>query len=1292
MNNKLVVSIFIILLVGSIIPQSYALFSIPPTPAFQKITTSNSTVKAKNYTATVNFKAIGGKITGSDNGKTIIFNFTGTGGKNGTNGTNGTSGTVITPLTCPLDYQLHKVASTGVFTCAPNNSTGSSSATYDLMQNAGTSGAGFYKGNTTKTTFQFKNLTSNRQDLITVTKDASNVILDSTLKLPSINCGATNFLQILVNTTGFTCAPGSLGTITTATNLGTSGFGFFSGVSGSALQFFKLISANSNCILSTNSTNVILTCSVVDTNTAQISNADHAPQGLFGTRQNATQNTIKSIGNGNANVKVTSNSTHVFVYSNNTSQIVNAGTSNGLPLQISRDNATQNTLRSITCNGLTCSNNATNTRINDTVTSYPIIVPNSNNQTSVNNAQTLTLSNFVSIKLPNNILVVSVAYSQVPTGTTVTYNGLSLTKIGSVTGSAQHYVEMWYLKNAPTGTFNIVATQTSVASNMIIGAAQFYNVNQTSVIGTPVSHTDTNGNPHVSLTTTKNNSTIITSLVTGVANLPSIQSIYYQNQVPPLITSQGTYLYTNTTRAYNMTFTGTGGVGWGMMGVELLPIITNEQITCDNLGNNGIGPCFGSSGSINHFLKLLSANNNCSITGNSTNQILNCSTQTGTGVSINGLPASTNYNIVRGNANMTNIGNLTNTITIYEKSNHVLTNETNQTITKPLGIQQLTLRGTVEGKNNRMLDMGTINATRYSFVFQDTLITGINRGTLNPIISFTPMHGSQSMNLNVSPNSTSNNANVTSIQWTTTNNLGDYNSKYLLIGGSAGNPFTIYSLSGNTKTPNTLGIWIGINSTGYNIEKLQPDGSIQFNSTITTMNFTQVPGLKLIINEKTNVIKLKSALMVLAEYAFNCGIGCGPGTDWAVKAANIAQTTIGGINFACQNSTCTQGVFEINDGQGAGGVIRFGIFDNATLAITKGSWINLDCTPGNQAATIITCPSLNYITYQSINGTNFKSGNKVMEIINGSNNQANFTNTAQVNGISVSNTNKTSGYTLVIKDDIVNTYPSANPTIYILPTCVNAKGKEYELIKSDQTRNIAQIKTTSSQTIGKFTNYNLTENGDYVTVQCDGVNWDIINYLIKDVNSLYPASSSTAGAGENLYVSGALTGYSQAAIAPQATNIQTVPLIISTPVKIDTVNIDVTVGLAASSCDVALYRSNSTNYPTTQVTGSFKNIATATSSQAASATYSPALLLQPGLYWIANECSSAATLTIDGISTATAFPAVLGSNVGAFTNGNTPIGWTIANAFSAASFPNSYPLKALTFNTSPIEVLFRIVG
>ena len=101
----------------------------------------------------------------------------------------------------------------------------------------------------------------------------------------------------------------------TGTDLGTSGIGIYTSNSGVALQFLKLISTNSKLTITSNTTNVIFTDNVVDTNTAQCSNlltGTGGGTGLCGSNANATNIQIKSLAAGN-NISFTPNGTSILI-------------------------------------------------------------------------------------------------------------------------------------------------------------------------------------------------------------------------------------------------------------------------------------------------------------------------------------------------------------------------------------------------------------------------------------------------------------------------------------------------------------------------------------------------------------------------------------------------------------------------------------------------------------------------------------------------------------------------------------------------------------------------------------------------------------------------------------------------------------------------------------------------------------------------------------------------------------------------------------------------------------------
>lgn len=292
----------------------------------------------------------------------------GTNGRNGTNGTNGTNG--ATGPQGPRGFN------------GTNGKNGTDATSiYDTMQNLG-GGTNIYFGNNTKTNFQFNTLAaigasslSTNSNLVTIYThtfqnntgtslgthgtDIYSGMSGSVLQFPKLLSGNSNCIwsgnstndiitctenspvhainagsgisvngttgTVIVTNTGvksLTVVGSGSGNATTGnillttktyqnntgTNLGTSGSGVYSSMSGSALQFLKLISANNNCSFSTNSTNVIITCS--DTNTAQVVNADNG-ESLISSKFNATETKLMTLRNQSAYLLLNHNNTSI---------------------------------------------------------------------------------------------------------------------------------------------------------------------------------------------------------------------------------------------------------------------------------------------------------------------------------------------------------------------------------------------------------------------------------------------------------------------------------------------------------------------------------------------------------------------------------------------------------------------------------------------------------------------------------------------------------------------------------------------------------------------------------------------------------------------------------------------------------------------------------------------------------------------------------------------------------------------------------------------------------------------
>lgn len=242
----------LVLLVGSSLTY-YALadgpyLNIPPTNAYVNITASNGSTQAPNWYSTVHFQGLGGLVVKASNSSQTVY-FT----------SNLVNGTTITPLTCALNSQLHSVTLSGVFTCAINNSTGSSS-TLDTMQNLKPSQAAIYSGNNTNINFQFKGL-------------------NFTGSLSAINGSSiiTIHGNIYQNNTGL--------------NIGKGGKGLYAGMLLDKLQF-RNITCDGGLTCSINGTDFRINSTALLSAITTSQNIGHA-SGSFGVLSTPTSNAIR---------------------------------------------------------------------------------------------------------------------------------------------------------------------------------------------------------------------------------------------------------------------------------------------------------------------------------------------------------------------------------------------------------------------------------------------------------------------------------------------------------------------------------------------------------------------------------------------------------------------------------------------------------------------------------------------------------------------------------------------------------------------------------------------------------------------------------------------------------------------------------------------------------------------------------------------------------------------------------------------------------------------------------------
>lgn len=104
-------------------------------------------------------------------------------------------------------------------------------------------------------------------------------------------------------------------------------------------------------------------------------------------------------------------------------------------------------------------------------------------------ATSLTISKTVGSGT-GKILIVGVAIRNAAseTVTSITFNGISLSLLSAVPNGVSVSTEMWYLKNPPSVTANIVVT-VSAGARFVVGAASFFGVHQSSTFGTTATAT-----------------------------------------------------------------------------------------------------------------------------------------------------------------------------------------------------------------------------------------------------------------------------------------------------------------------------------------------------------------------------------------------------------------------------------------------------------------------------------------------------------------------------------------------------------------------------------------------------------------------------------------------------------------------------------------------------------------------------------------------------------------------------------------------------------------------------------
>ena len=390
MKNLILASLFLIVILSPLPifadqpPQSW----IPPTNAYARVATDSGNLNATNYTSVLSIKGGHGVTVTTVNSSVLISSgsitpvgdrfgwfasdTSGSGGVKDQHFYNFSTGYGITATLGADDFILSAINFVNATSkiCAPSyaitaydNNTGLFTCSHFAFNdtntaqglNLGTHGIGIYTTNANATQLQFLKLLSGNSGCV-ISSNATNAILTcnitdtNTAQARNIGSGSghlaagnDNATQIKIRTltgvNGISVTNDTLDTYVTGTayqnntgsNLGTSGTGVFTSMSGSVLQFLKVISANNNCAFSSNATNVILTCTSSGGTITGSQNVGHGT-GSSGVLATATATTIKgknlTAGSG---VTIINNVTDITISATGSGNVTGLGIVNRVP-------------------------------------------------------------------------------------------------------------------------------------------------------------------------------------------------------------------------------------------------------------------------------------------------------------------------------------------------------------------------------------------------------------------------------------------------------------------------------------------------------------------------------------------------------------------------------------------------------------------------------------------------------------------------------------------------------------------------------------------------------------------------------------------------------------------------------------------------------------------------------------------------------------------------------------------------------------------------------------------------
>lgn len=1296
-----------------------AVGDIPPTRAFSKVWSGNSSIQANKYNANLTISP--------GTGITIeVFSANNTLKINANNSTNSTgyvtagnnvgagTGHVFRDKTSTtLNFKTLKAGSNISITNNADDITITSTANTTGFTKANNLNGGDAKIFATNSSNQLTGKTLTAGTGISITNGSKTITISNTgttgftniygypggdarvLRSNSSNTGVLKSftsgggISITNGTDTLTISNTRTGESTTGSNLGTSGTGVFSSLVGFDLQFKKLIS--STLSITSNSTNVIL--ETISSGFTKINSLNGGTASIVATNQ-SSQATFKTLTQGTG-ITITNGTKTVTITNAGVTSI--AGTTGNITASAATGSVTLNTGdKVVVVNGLNQTIYKSFTFIAGNKLTSP---PNTKyaginigiatgNPTSLSNGDLWINGNQLKYRANghNNVLLSNVTSFGGGANTWIYSNGTNnlMLKTFDCTGIIS-------CSGNNTGKITITAAGSGITKLVSIegGTARLLNYNSSST-GIFKSLTAARG-----ITITNGTTTITIDAPLKVAN----QTVSKDFQIVGINNSTG--IITRNQFSVNTQDCGSNFVKSidNATGYVTCAASSSSGITKANNLDGGNAKIFGTNSTTQVTAKTITNGPNIVVT-NGTKTLTISANNTAQIVSAGG----TTLFKSRDNATQNTIKGLTTTrgITLTGNTNDVQIDTNFKANTKTSATRQFlvsynnaTTDGnfgtTTFGANNISCVAGTHLATftNSTGVFTCTSDTGgtaitqvnsldggtaslIGTNTTTKATTKTLTQGTGITITNGSKTITITNAGVTSISGTSRNITASASSGAITLNTGdnivtvAGNNQTIQhsitTTAGNkiTGTPNSK--YAGVNIGIVTADPTSPtDGDLWINSIIkkyraNSHTYSIVTNVTSVGGGANTLVYRNASTNNILLKTFDCtGIVSCSGNN----TNKITITSSGGSGFTTIEHISSAG-------------------DASTIFSNSSNKAVIKKLAGTANNVTITGNSTGMLSWNLGSNTVVTNGNSqtISKILYHNGIGLNYTKTT-----TTPNTMGTKGVVLVVDA------ATGNKTTF-LPTSSGNTGQIFVIMRNDSSparNNRVIIDGSGSELIDGWRTYNLTRNLQTVMIQSTGSAWTKL--IESGLQTGLVSDNIVKGSNFNRWYGSATLGSSTTTTTQRANTVTVTPFAVTTATTFDRIETEVTTAKAASTCRLAIY-SDSNGYPDRLIPNSDGGTISTASTGRVGNTFAGPITLFPGNYWLAFQCSGGGQIirawTTSMIAPVLGIPSTAGAS-------QASLGYNAT--FTYAAFPDDFPKNTRsTTNHSPAQVLLRPVG